>query len=208
MKGLFIVFEGQDGAGKTTQIEALRDHLAACGREVVLTREPGGTLVAEKIRKILLDRENAGMDAACEAYLYAAARAEHVHRVIAPALARGAVVLCDRFLLSSIAYQGYGRRLGAETIEKLNELAMGNVKPDCTFYLSLDPALGLSRIEKNRTQDRIEMEKADFHARVREGYLAAASNDKSVHLLDARLAPQEVTKKMLSIFQSLYAQML
>ena len=135
MKGLFIVFEGQDGAGKTTQIEALRDHLAACGREVVLTREPGGTLVAEKIRKILLDRENAGMDAACEAYLYAAARAEHVHRVIAPALARGAVVLCDRFLLSSIAYQGYGRRLGAETIVKLNELAMGDVKPDCTFYL-------------------------------------------------------------------------
>ena len=203
-QGLFIVFEGQDGAGKSTQIEALAAFLRDAGRDVVLTREPGGTPIAEKIRQVLLDRENAGMSAACEAYLYAAARAEHVDKVIVPALQRGAVVLCDRFMLSSVAYQGYGRGLGAEQIRKLNALALKGVKPDCTFYLSLDPQLGLSRIAA-RQADRIEMENLDFHTRVREGYLSAASNDISVHILDARQAPEPVTRRMLEIFSGLYA---
>lgn len=203
MNGLFVVFEGQDGAGKSTQIEALAEFLRGCGREVVLTREPGGTPIAEKIRALLLDRENAGMDGACEAYLYAAARAEHVHRVIRPALERGAVVLCDRFLLSSLAYQGYGRALGAENIAQLNALALDGVQPDCTFYLSLDPAQGLSRITRRGT-DRIEMEDLDFHARVREGYLHEASKKNNIHLLDARLPRQQVTQQMLAIFRRLY----
>ena len=203
MKGLFVVFEGQDGAGKSTQIEALRSHLESCGREVILTREPGGTPIAEKIREMLLDRENRGMDAACEAYLYAAARAEHVQRVIAPALERGAVVLCDRFLLSSLAYQGYGRQLGEENIRNLNALAMRGVEPDCTFYLSLDPKEGLSRIaQRGGGRDRIEMEEMDFHTRVREGYLHCASKDIHTHILDARQSAEDVTKQMLEIFSS------
>jgi len=201
MKGLFVVFEGQDGAGKSTQIAALKAHLESCGREVILTREPGGTPIAEKIRELLLDRSNAGMDAACEAYLYAAARAEHVQNVIRPALERGAVVLCDRFLLSSLAYQGFGRQLGEDTIRNLNTLAMRGVEPDCTFYLSLDPKEGLSRIAaRGEGKDRIEMEEMDFHARVRKGYLHCASKDSNIHLLDARQNAQTVTAQMLELF--------
>lgn len=201
MKGIFVVFEGQDGAGKSTQIAALHKYLLSCGREVILTREPGGTPIAEKIRELLLDRDNTGMDAACEAYLYAAARAEHVHNVICPALSRGAVVLCDRFLLSSVAYQGYGRRLGEENILALNALALRGVEPDCTFYLSLDPKEGLSRIAaRQEGRDRIEMEKMDFHTRVREGYLHCASKDSNIHLLDARQNAEDVTARMLQIF--------
>ena len=201
MKGLFIVFEGQDGAGKSTQIAAMRSYLESCGREVILTREPGGTPIAEKIRELLLDRDNKGMDAACEAYLYAAARAEHVQNVILPAIERGAVVLCDRFLLSSLAYQGFGRKLGEGNIQALNALALRGVKPDCTFYLSLDPELGLSRVSgRGEGRDRIEMEEMDFHTRVREGYLHCASKDTTIHVLDARQNAEDVTQQMLQVF--------
>ena len=199
-RGLFIVFEGQDGSGKSTQIRALSQYLEEKGREVLHTREPGGTKVAEKIREILLDPDNKGMNAVCEAYLYAAARAEHVQNVILPALKEGRIVLCDRFMLSSIAYQGYGRELGVERVRQINEAALMGLEPDCTFFLSIDPLAGLSRIHR-REPDRIELEGASFHERVRHGYIDTAAQDPKVETVDTTRPKPEVTADIIARFE-------
>ena len=201
MKGLFIVFEGQDGSGKSTQIKALTAYLEEKGRTVLLTREPGGTPVAEKIREVLLDPENKGMDATCEAYLYAAARAEHVRQVIVPAIEEGKVVLCDRFMMSSLAYQGYGRQLGTEQVCQINEATLMGLKPDLTFYLSMDPLAGLSRIHR-REPDRIELEGSSFHERVHTGYLETAANDPTIVTLDATKSKAEVAQTLIAEFEA------
>jgi dTMP kinase len=172
--GRLIAFEGVEGAGKSTQLELLRRQLEGRGREVVVTREPGGTPVGERVRALLLDPE-VEIYPRTEALLFAAARAELVERVIRPALERGAVVLCDRYLDSSLAYQGGARGLGREPVEEVNRLATGGLLPDLVVLLDLDPADGLRRRQGDR--DRIEAQDLNFHRRVREAFRALAAAD-------------------------------
>jgi dTMP kinase len=191
MPGLFITFEGGEGSGKTTQLKALLVHLRAAGRGGVETRDPGGTHIGKQIRALLLDRDNARMAPAAELLLYEASRAQLVHEVIRPALSAGRIVLCDRFTDSTVAYQGYGRGLDLELIARLNALATGGLRPDLTFLLDLDPAVGLLRAtqrvaERRDRQDRIEAEVLTFHLQVRAGYRAiAAAEPERVTVLDA-----------------------
>lgn len=167
-KGYFISFEGVDGSGKSTQIIKLKKYLELKGYEVVLTREPGGTDIGEKIRQIILDPDNKNMTDLTEAMLYAASRAQHIEEIIKPALDSGKVVICDRFVDSSIAYQGYGRGLG-DCVSIINQYAVCGYMPDITFLMKVKPNIGNDRI-KNRERDRIEMEAFDFHQAVYNGY--------------------------------------
>ncbi|MBO1766118.1 dTMP kinase [Allobranchiibius sp. GilTou38] len=186
----FVVFEGGDGAGKTTQIEALRAWLAAGEQEVVVTREPGGTKLGLQLRDLLLHGDHVAPRA--EALIFAADRAHHVETVVRPALARGAVVIADRYQDSSIAYQGAGRTLDAKEIAEVSRWATQGLVPDVTILLDLDPAVGLAR--RGPGGDRLEQEKADFHERVRAGFLALAAAASHRYLVvDATLPAEEVT---------------
>lgn len=181
--GFFITFEGVEGCGKTTQIRNLADRLADAGHKILLTREPGGCLIADKIRSILLDAGNQEMHSLTELLLYAAARAQHVAEVIEPALQSGFTVLCDRFIDATVAYQHCGRGISRSTIDELNILACQSVRPDLTILIDCDAATGLarakSRIEAARgpREERFELEALSFHQRVREGYLQLASSE-------------------------------
>lgn len=197
--GTFIVFEGGEGAGKSTQVALLAQALTDQGREVVLTREPGGTPAAESIRELVLDPQNAGLDARAEALLFAAARAEHVAALIRPALRRGATVICDRFIDSSVAYQGLGRDLGAQQIRDLSAWASDNLLADVTIVLDIDPVVGLSRAgQVSDAPDRMESEALSFHQMVREAFLAsaAASPDRYV-VLDATAPAEQLHEAIL-----------
>ncbi|MDA3021976.1 MAG: dTMP kinase [Actinomycetota bacterium] len=188
--GALIAFEGGEGAGKSTQEHLLAEHLIAAGHEVVRTREPGGTPAAEAMRNILLSPQFVGLDARSEALLFAASRGDHVARVIRPALDRGAVVVCDRYLDSSVAYQGYGRDLGAEKVRDLSLWATNNLLPDLTIVLDIDPLLGLTRITD---PDRLEAEPIDYHVRVRAAFLEIANTDPGRYLvIDATLPESEI----------------
>ena len=183
-RGTFITFEGIEGCGKSTQVELLRQYLAGIGHKVVLTREPGGCFIGEKIRDILLDLENRGMTALTELLLYEASRAQHVADVIEPALARGDTVISDRFYDASTAYQGHARGLGADKVERLNLVATGGLRPDITIVLDLEASEGLRRL--GRDLDRIESEAVDFHEKVRNGYIEIARKDpERVRLVDS-----------------------
>ena len=173
---MFITFEGTDGTGKTTQIMYLKEYFEAQGREVVITREPGGMPVAEKIREMLLDKSNV-MDDVTEAYLYAAARAEHVRGVVLPALRAGKVVLCDRYLDSSVAYQGYGRELGVEFVRSINAQAVGDCLPDRTYLLVLEAADAERRVVSRGEKDRMESAGDAFNRRVAKGFLSIAKQE-------------------------------
>ncbi len=164
---MFISVEGGEGAGKTTLIEGLRDHLVAQGHEVVLTREPGGTDLGERIRQWLLHGKE-GLDAQAELQLFLAVRAQHLAEVIRPAISRGAIVLCDRFNDSTVAYQGFGRNLGAESVAEQCLLACSGQEPDLTLFLDLPAVEGLARLEGDH--DRIESAGLNFHEKVREGF--------------------------------------
>ena len=191
---MFVSFEGLDGSGKTTQVERLRAALEADGREVVTAREPGGTELGERIRELVLHGEE--MTPWAEALLYAAARAELVAEVVEPALARGADVLLDRYLDSSVVYQGIGRGLGLDEVLELNLQAVGGLLPDRTFVLALDPQSSLERVGGG--PDRIERAGSDFHAEVAEGYeRLAALYPERVVLLDAALGPDELAARVL-----------
>ncbi|MGI6005072.1 MAG: dTMP kinase [Christensenellales bacterium] len=192
-RGLFITFEGQDGSGKSTQIAMLADWLTIEGHEVYNTREPGGTPVGEAIRDILLDPAHRGMTAQCEALLYAAARAQIVREKIVPALEAGRMVLCDRFIHSSLAYQGYGRELGEEAVLSINRPALAGLWPDLTFYFSMEPHQGLDRV-KGRGLDRLESENGDFHERVRRGFMTLAQRDEKIVSVDAGLSREEIAR--------------
>lgn len=196
MTGRFIVFEGGEGSGKSTQVATLAEYLRSSGREVVLTREPGGTLAAEAIRSLVLDPQFAGLDSRAEALLFAAARAEHVAKLIRPALAGGAVVICDRFIDSSVAYQGLGRELGAQAIRDLSAWATDGLVPDLTVVLDIDPAVGLQRAARvSDVPDRMESEALDFHRMVRQAFLAAAqANPDRYCVVDAMLPIERVTE--------------
>ena len=178
MKGYFISVEGGDGSGKSTQIEKIEAYLTARGQSVLLTREPGGTPVAEKIRALILDSENKALTAKTEMLLYAAARAQHLEEKILPALAAGRTVISDRFTDSSIAYQGYGRGLGS-VVAEVNRIATGGREPDLTLFLNLSPAAGMARksSQAGHTLDRMERERAAFHETVYRGYLQLAQEN-------------------------------
>lgn len=191
MTGFFIALEGGEGAGKSTQERRIADYLVGRGKTVVRTREPGGTPAAEAIRNVVLSTEFAGLDDRAEALLFAAARGEHVARVIRPALERGDVVLCDRYLDSSVAYQGYGRELGPDTVRDLSLWATRGLLPDLVVVLDIDPRRGLSRV---KDPDRLESEPIAYHEAVRAGFLDLASRDPERYLVvDASQSLSQIT---------------
>lgn len=180
--GFFITFEGIEGCGKTTQINHLTAHLKEKNLPFLLTREPGGTAIGDRIRQILLSSENSSMEAATEFFLYAAARAQHISQIILPALTEGKTVLCDRFADATVAYQGHGRGLNLAWIEEIHDRFLRGVKPNLTFLLDLPVEEGLRRALKRMEnqavkEDRFEKEDLGFHRRVREGYLLLARKE-------------------------------
>ncbi|WP_173918037.1 dTMP kinase [Halobacillus sp. Marseille-Q1614] len=172
MSGLFITFEGGDGAGKTTVLNQISDWLKESGYSVLKTREPGGIHIAESIREIILNKEHTTMDGRTEALLYAAARRQHLVEKVMPALNEGQVVLCDRFIDSSLAYQGYARGLGIDEVYQINQFAIEGCMPDVTLFFDIPPEEGLKRISANdeREKNRLDLEAVDFHERVYEAY--------------------------------------
>ena len=201
-KGIFITLEGPDGSGKSTQVENIKSYFANKRREVVVSREPGGTLISEKLRSIVLDNANAEMDDITEMFIYAAARAQHVAEKIRPALERDAVVICDRFVDSSIAYQGYGRNLGNQ-VSEVNRYATGGLEPNITFFMDLDPEVGRARIGKD-VRDRLGQQKLDFHYRVYEGYKALCDKyPERVVRIDASKTIDEIKEDIYSKLEAL-----
>jgi dTMP kinase len=193
--GLFVAFEGGEGSGKTTQARLVAIWLRGLGYDVVTTHEPGATKIGMRLRALLLDTAHTGMSPHAEALMYAADRAEHVSSVIKPALARGAIVITDRYVDSSLAYQGTGRDLPVEEIARLNDWATGGRMPDLTVLLDMDPLAGLNR--RTRSADRLEAEPADFHYRVRDGFLALAKASPDRYLvLDAGRPPEQITREI------------
>lgn len=196
-RGLFLTLEGIDGCGKTTQAARLADALESAGCDVVRLREPGGTDISEKIRGLLLDPANVEMCPECELLLYEASRAQLVQQVIAPALERGAIVVCDRFFDSTLAYQEAARGLSSKIVRAANCLGSCGVTPDCTVVLDLDPALALARATAGGA-DRLEAEGMAFQARVRDGYLRLVGEEPDrVRLVDASGTPDEVYAALL-----------
>lgn len=172
---LFISFEGGEGSGKTTIIENLYRDLSEMGFLLIKTREPGGSRIAEQIRNVILDVNNVKMDYRTEALLYAASRRQHLTEVIVPALKENKIVLCDRYIDSSLAYQGYARGLGIDEVYKINQYATDGIMPDLTFYIDVSPEEGLKRIRKSdRIMDRLDLEQCAFHQKVQEGYRQVA----------------------------------
>lgn len=171
-QSLFITFEGPEGAGKTTIIKRVEEEFNRRNIPFICTREPGGIEIAEQIRSVILNPENTKMDGRTEALLYAAARRQHLAEKVIPALEEGKVVLCDRFIDSSLAYQGFARELGIEEVYSINKFATEGHMPDLTIYFDLSPEVGLSRIDDNtnREKNRLDLEKIDFHKKVQEGY--------------------------------------
>ncbi|MBU0503898.1 MAG: dTMP kinase [Candidatus Omnitrophota bacterium] len=175
MKGKFITFEGSEGCGKSTQSMMLCQYLRAKGLKIVYLREPGGTKISEKIRRILLDHRNNSMSSVCEMLLYMSARAQIVEQVIKPALKQGKIVICDRFLDSTIAYQGYGLGMDIKTIRYVGDLVTSGIRPDLTVFLDLPVKKGLN--VRSRVKDRIERRTLNYHFRVRQGYLKLAAQE-------------------------------
>ncbi len=195
MTGLFISFEGVEGCGKSTQIARLKTLLEARGQVVRLTREPGGTAIGEAIRHVLLNPDHEAMGPATELLLYAASRAQHVHEVIRPAIARGEVVLCDRYADSTVAYQGAGRGLPENMLAQLHELATGGLWPDLTLLIDLPAADGLRRARNRGRSDRLEQESLDFHERVRQGFLRLAQQEpRRITIIDGAQTVEAVAE--------------
>lgn len=203
-KGYFIVFEGGEGSGKSTILEMIYNWMIENNIDCIKTREPGGIKIAEQIRNVILDKDNTEMDGRCEALLYAAARRQHLVEKVIPALESGKVVLCDRFLDSSLAYQGHARGLGIEEIYNINKFAIGEYLPDLSLIFDLDPETGLDRINKNKDREvnRLDLEKIDFHNKVREGYniLLGSGNNNRVKI-DASQTIDEVFESVKKVIK-------
>lgn len=204
-KGIFISFEGPDGAGKTTVLEAILPQLKKLvAKEVITTREPGGVAIAESIRDLILDVNHTNMDDKTELLLYIAARRQHLVERILPELKKGNLVLVDRFIDSSVAYQGYGRGLDADAVTWLNNFATDGLQPDLTLYFDVDSQIGLTRIEKNKEREvnRLDLEQLDMHRRVRLGYLKLAQeNPDRIVTIDAARPLEEVITDALFIIK-------
>lgn len=193
--GLFITVEGTDGSGKSTQIALMAEYLRKMGHEVVLTREPGGTNISEKIRSIILDPENREMGYIAEALLYASSRAQHVAELIKPSVEQGKVVICDRFVDSSYVYQGFGRGIDMEILESVNKIAMDGMFPDITFFFDISPEVALERRIQATGADRIENEKMEFHMKVYQGYKSLAAKDPDrIKTIDADRSIEEIAE--------------
>ncbi len=191
-RGILITFEGPEGSGKTTLIRSLADHMGQRGEQPVLIREPGGTAIGERIRNILLDMASGDMCAETELLLMVASRAQLVREKIRPALDAGLTLLCDRFADASVAYQGFGRAIGAQTVHRFNQLALGGLEPDLTFLCMIPPEDGRARL-KSRATDRLDHETAEFHQRVYEGYQTMANSGQSrFRVIDATGSPDQM----------------
>lgn len=196
---MFITFEGGEGTGKTTQINILKKYLEDQGLEVIITREPGGVISAENIRTVIFDNE---IDPITETMLYAAARREHYIKKIKPALDAGKIVICDRFIDSSIVYQGIVRGVGVDLIENINKYAINNIEPDLTIFFDLDPEIGLKRVSlRNEQMNRFDKESLDFHLKVRKGYKLLSKTRNRFVLIDASKSIEDVTKQIINIMK-------
>ena len=199
MQGLFITFEGPDGCGKTTQMKLLAEYLEKKGEEIVLTREPGGKGLGEKVREILLNYDGEVSDR-CESFLFLADRAQNIDIIVNPAVKAGKIVLCDRHIDSTVAYQGYGRGLDIERINMLNNLATNGKKPDLTFVFDVDVETSMKRVGKEK--DRMESAGIDFHNRVRQGYLELAKQEPNrIKVIDATKSIEEIHDEVINILK-------
>ena len=207
MESKFITLEGSDGAGKTTALRrVLRIIRPLLGKRLLLTREPGGNSIAEEVRKVILDPKNVKMDARTEALLYAAARSQHVTQTILPALKRNQIVLCDRYVDSSIAYQGGGRQLGVHPIDELNRYATRGLQPDLTIYFQVPVQVGLDRIKEHRQDDidRLDREKMTFYKRVNSTYhQLAIANPQRIQVVNADRPIGQVVKQVVQILKQI-----
>lgn len=205
-KNYFITFEGPEGAGKTSVLKMVAERLASEQLDILMTREPGGIEIAEKIRKVILNPTHTAMHERTEALLYAAARAQHFYEKVAPALAAGKHVLCDRFIDSSFAYQGYARGIGVDEVLAINEFAIGQQLPDVTIYFDVAPEVGLARIQANRADEinRLDAEGLAFHKKVQEGYkLAIQRYPERIRVIDAGQPIEKVADDVWMILKSL-----
>ena len=203
MKGLFITFEGCEGSGKTSVILKLVSYLESKGYKVYKTREPGGSKIAEDIRNVILDVDNTNMDKITEALLYAASRRQHLVEKVIPYLNEGYIVICDRYLDSSLAYQGHARGIGIDKVYDINMAATEGLLPDLTVYLDIEPSIGLKRInQNNREQNRLDLEKINFHEKVYEGYdIIRKKFSDRIKSIDASKTPNEVLQDTIKLIE-------
>lgn len=203
-QGMFITVEGPEGAGKTTVVKLLVQELQKEGYKVVSTREPGGIQIAEQIRHVILDKENTSMDERTEALLYAAARRQHLVEKVIPLIEEGAVVLCDRFIDSSLAYQGHARGLGMDEVLRINQFAIRGFMPTLTLYFDITPEEGLKRIEQSNVREvnRLDLENLSFHRKVREGYLMLVDQyPERIKVINAEMSIERVFNQALSVIK-------
>lgn len=199
-KGLFITFEGNDGSGKTTISKMAYEKLKEAGYPVLYTREPGGIDIAEQIRHVILDPKNTAMDIRCEALLYAASRRQHLVEKVLPALADNKIVLCDRFVDSSLVYQGIARGIGVDEVYRINEFAIEGHLPQATIFLAVTLETGLSRIDGRGEKDRLDNESMEFHKKVAEGYeLIKEKFQDRMHIVDANKSIEEVLQQTVEV---------
>lgn len=204
MAGQFITLEGPDGSGKSTIIKLLGEYLEEKGIDFIMTREPGGTPIGEEIRDIILDNKNTNMGPETEALLYAASRGQHVHEKIIPALEKDKLVLCDRFVLSSLAYQGVGRQLGIKEVKMINDFALKGIYPDLILFFHIDPEITLRRKTKKLGGDRLEKEGNEFHNQVYNGYMELLKMyPKNIKVIDATKPIKEVLNQSIKEIEKL-----
>ncbi len=204
MNGKFITFEGPEGSGKTSVIEGIKKFFNDNNIDYITTREPGGIRIAEEIRDIILNKDNVEMDAHSEALLFAAARGQHLAEVVIPALKQGKVVLCDRFIDSSLAYQGHARGLGMDEVYAINKFAIGDTLPDLTIFIDVPPHVGLNRVFNNtRKVDRLDLEDIAFHEKVYEGYMIVAKRyEKRFKIVDGTQSKEKVIQDTIRVIKS------
>ena len=203
MKGLLIVFEGPDGSGKTTVLEKVYKKLLQDGYDIYKFREPGGTEISEKIREIILDNENVKMSSRCEALLYAASRAQLVEEKLRPLLEKGSIILCDRFVMSSILYQGIGRGLGVDEVKNINDFAIGEIRADLTLFLNIDYKTAIDRKRRNFVSDRLENEDDSFHKKTYDGYIDLSKKFKDeIIQIDANKDVETVVNNCLGVIKT------